>query len=62
MVEALLAAIYFDSRGDLGACWRALAALVDVDLLACDAEALAATAELRGEVLGDVEVLAPAGA
>ena len=56
MVEALLAAVYFDSGGDLAACWRALGALVDVRLLARDAEALAATAELRGTALGDVEV------
>ena len=56
VVEAVLAAVYFDSGGDLAAVWRALAALIDLEMLQRDAEALAATAALRGARLGAVEV------
>jgi hypothetical protein len=56
VIESVLAAVFFDSGGDLAAVWRVLEVLVDLELLQRDAEELAATAELRGTRLDNVEV------
>jgi len=56
VIESLLAAVFFDSGGDLATVWRVLLVCVDMDLLQRDAESLAATAELRGTRLDTMEV------